>query len=94
VEHVCYRRTKSEVRKALASLAKDVDEFYSDSFERLEQMEAADRDIALKALAYVFCARKQLSLNELCHALATRKGDRDLDRDALERKESLQGILH
>lgn len=82
------------IRRALCSLSKDVEEFYDASIERLQKQGPSDSDTALKAVAYVFCARRQLLLDELLHALAVEEGDKDLDRDAIDEKEIFQSLLH
>lgn len=71
-----------------------MNQFYDSSIERLKQLAPADSDFALKALCYVFCAHRQLSLDELLHALATVDGDEDFDHEMIDDEEVFQSLLH
>ncbi|KAM3439393.1 hypothetical protein MY4824_002668 [Beauveria thailandica] len=94
LEHVCSQRSLAGVRKALSSHTPDVNQFYDNSIERLKQLAPVDSDFALKALCYVFCAHRQLSMDELLHALAIVDGDEDFDDEAIDDEQVFQSLLH
>ncbi|KAM3455310.1 hypothetical protein MY3296_002498 [Beauveria thailandica] len=94
LEHVCSQRSLTGVRKALSSHTPDVNQFYDNSIERLKQLAPVDSDFALKALCYVFCAHRQLSMDELLHALAIVDGDEDFDDEAIDDEQVFQSLLH
>ncbi|KAJ3499541.1 hypothetical protein NLG97_g247 [Lecanicillium saksenae] len=93
LEHVCSQRNLAGVRKALNSHTPDLNQFYDSSIERLKQLPPADSEVALKALCFVFCARRQLSLDELLHALGVVDWDEDFDHEAIDDEEVFLGLL-
>jgi ankyrin repeat domain-containing protein 50 len=49
--------------------------FYGQAFDRIEGQEDSDRELATRALCFIFCARRTLTLDELLHALSVELGD-------------------
>jgi ankyrin repeat domain-containing protein 50 len=60
-----------QVRKALANLPSTIDDVYARTMERIKAQQIARRELAVKALMWVTCACRVLSLQDLLHALAT-----------------------
>ncbi|UPL01629.1 hypothetical protein LCI18_012563 [Fusarium solani-melongenae] len=63
--------------------------FYSEALQKIEDQNSDDRDLARKALSFVFYAKRPLKLEELLHALVVEPGHEDLDRTALTGKHIL-----
>lgn len=93
LQHVCSLKNLTAIRKALSTHTSDVNQFYDSSIDRLKQLAPVDSDFALKALCYVFCAHRQLSLDELLHALAIDIGDKEFDHEAIDDEEVFQSLL-
>ncbi len=60
--------------------------------KRIEDQEEEDAQLAMRAVSYIFCARRPLSVTELCHALAVEAEDTMLDATALPETEILLNI--
>jgi hypothetical protein len=56
--------------EALKSLPKEVDAIYDQIMERIQGQVEVDRTLAERVLAWIVCAHRQLSIEELQHALA------------------------
>ncbi|RSL61703.1 hypothetical protein CEP54_006046 [Fusarium duplospermum] len=70
----------------------DTESFYREALQRIEDQDRVDRDLARKALSFVFYAKRPLKLEELLHALGVEPGDKDLDRTALTEKHTLLSV--
>ena len=56
---------------------------FENMMRRIENEPHNRRQVATQALKWVSHARRPLKVDELCHALATKLGDRELDQDDL-----------
>ena len=75
--------TKSEVKAALSNLSADLGQAFENTIQRIEDEPRNRRRVATEALMWVSHARRPLHVDELCHALATKLGDTELDQDDL-----------
>ena len=75
--------TRSEVRKHLQSLTKDLGEAFQNTLQRINRQSAGRRIAANRTLTWVSRAFRPLRIDELCHLLATEIGDELLDQEAV-----------
>jgi ankyrin repeat protein len=75
--------TKSDIRLALSSLSFNIHEVFENAIQRIQSQPGSRQKVAMQSLMWISYARRPLSVDELCHALATRMGDRELDKDNL-----------
>ena len=75
--------TKSEVKASLRDLSANLGQAFENTIQRIENEPRNRRQVATQALMWVSHARRPLKVNELCHALATKFGDTELDQDNL-----------
>ena len=75
--------TKSEVKATLSSLSANIGQAFENTIERIENEPRNRRRVATEALMWVSHAQRPLYIDELCHALATKPGDIELDQDDL-----------
>lgn len=76
--------TRREIRNALKAIPKGTDGYdyaYNEAVMRIKCQPPLSRRRARKALSWLTCATRQLSIPELEHALATEGGDSEFDRD-------------
>jgi ankyrin repeat protein len=74
------------IRTALRTLHTGSDAYdhaYKDAMERIEQQGMEKRDLARNILSWITCAKRQLKINELLHAVAVEVGLPYLDEDNL-----------
>ena len=89
INRLCNQTNLKAVRTTMTVMPKGVFEFYDDVLRRIEDQPNDDKALAKKALAYIFCARRLLSLPELSQMLAVEAGDTDLDSNASPEPEIL-----
>ena len=75
--------TKSEVKASLSNLSANLGQAFEKTIQRIEDEPRNRRRVATDALMWVSHARRPLYVDELCHALATKIGDTELDQDDL-----------
>lgn len=75
--------TKSEVKASLRDLSASLGQAFENTIRRIGNEPPNPRQVATQALIWVSHARRPLKINELCHALATKLGDTELDQDSL-----------
>ena len=80
-------RTKSQRRKALATLPADLYKSFRGIINRIR--ECPGGTLGMKVLMWVHFARRPLELAELQHALAVEEGDTELDLDNIPSEEAL-----
>ncbi|KAH7159331.1 hypothetical protein DER46DRAFT_382893 [Fusarium sp. MPI-SDFR-AT-0072] len=82
--------TENDVRSALKGIQKQkqasggnkyklLSSAYDQAMQRINRQEMGLRELAIRVLSWITCARRQLTTIELQHALATKKGNRILD---------------
>jgi len=57
------------VRKTIEEMPTGIDDSYGVDFNRIDEQPEEDRQLAKRALSFIFCARRTLRLEELRHAL-------------------------
>src|SRR5438045_1927135 len=73
IQSLCNPRrieTEGDVRTALASLPKELDETYSIIMEEISTQEHPSQEISIAALKWLSCARRQLKAEEFLSAVA------------------------
>ena len=90
--YLCGQSSFGNVRKSLDALPTGVYGFYEDAIKRIEDQPQGDRQLAKKALSYIFCARRPLNVEELRHALSVEAGDTELDETTFPETEILLNI--
>ncbi|KAI6752508.1 hypothetical protein HG530_013877 [Fusarium avenaceum] len=74
------------VRKAIAKLQSGSDVYYhayDPAMERIQSQMSDHRDLALRVLSWITCAKRPLTVEELRHALAVEVSTIELDKDAM-----------
>jgi len=75
--------TVRQVRSALASLPKELDDMYHQVMERIQNQDEARASLAHRVLHWIVHSLRPMKTEELRHALAIEPGDSDLDEDGL-----------
>ncbi|KAL6232559.1 hypothetical protein BDW75DRAFT_232694 [Aspergillus navahoensis] len=84
--------TARQIRGAMNTLPTDLEGFYSDALLRIKNQGEQDSQTARKALSFIFCAKRPLTVHELCHALAVEDKDHDFDNTGIIPHEVLINI--
>ncbi|EPE36656.1 Ankyrin repeat-containing protein [Glarea lozoyensis ATCC 20868] len=92
IQHLCRQQSLKMVRKTMDKFRKGVLEFYGEAMMRIQNQEDEDSELAIKALSYIFCARRPLVIEELLHALAAEADETDLDEAAFPDIEILLSV--
>ena len=74
---------RREVRTALNTLPRELDEVYDQAMQRIEEQDEDLAVLAYKVLYWVSYALRPLTVVELQHALAVYRGNSDLNDDGL-----------
>ncbi|KAJ2990388.1 hypothetical protein NUW58_g2975 [Xylaria curta] len=69
------------IRKVMETLPQGLYDFYRQAFDRIQEGGNEDKELAIKTLSFVFCARKTLTLDELLHALSVKPEHTELRAD-------------
>lgn len=80
-----------QLRKAMSTLPSDLAGYYGEAIRRIESQGESDAYSVKRAISFIFCARRPLTVDELCHALAVDEGDTELYDDALPAQDILVG---
>lgn len=67
---------------------------YDDIWVRINAQDDHLRSLARNVIRWIWCAGRQLTVQELQHALATRKGDKRLDEDGIEGEDTCLSCCH
>ena len=84
VDTLLDKRTKAKVHATLEKLtggSHALDEAYRDAMRRIEAQMPDDSALAKRALSWITYAERQLTIKEICHALAVEEGDEELQFD-------------
>lgn len=68
------------------------EDFYGEAMKRIESQGKQDHQNVKSALSFIFCAKRPLTVDELCHALSVDTEDTELDEDAFFDPEILLAI--
>lgn len=74
---------RSHVRKVLKNLSHETNDIYDETMKRVDGQIESDRKLADQVFCWIIHAYRQLSLEELRHALAVSPGMTEMDPDAL-----------
>ncbi|KAK6077363.1 hypothetical protein SCUP234_06775 [Seiridium cupressi] len=80
------------IREALITLPQGVFVFYDQALKRISEQEDSNRDLANRALSLIFCAKRNLTMNELIHALSIEPGDNDFSAENCTLVQILLGV--
>ncbi|KAI0902853.1 ankyrin [Ustulina deusta] len=83
MDSLARKLTRREVRAALRSLPKELDETYDQAMQRIQNQDEGQAALAHRVLYWISYSLRPLTLAELQHALAVELGDVDLDEDGL-----------
>ncbi len=83
MDSLARKLTRREVRAALHSLPKELDETYDQAMQRIQNQDEGQAALAHRVLYWISYSLRPLTLAELQHALAVELGDVDLDEDGL-----------
>lgn len=72
-----------DLHEVLRKLPNTVDQYYERACMRIARQESHLQDIAHHTITWVYLSQRQLKVDELCHALAVRPGDENLDDESL-----------
>lgn len=75
MHRICECITVSQVFKSLESLPTGITELYGEAFNRIRSQSENDKLAAQRAITYITCAKKPLTVEELRHALSVKPGD-------------------
>ncbi|CAE7007412.1 hypothetical protein PTNB73_00048 [Pyrenophora teres f. teres] len=92
VAYICQVASPKKVRQRLNTLPTEVYDFYEKALARIEDYFEEDRQLVKMALAYIFCAKRPLTLEELQHALGIEAEDTEIDESALPEMDILFNI--
>ncbi|KAL8655796.1 MAG: hypothetical protein Q9226_002907 [Calogaya cf. arnoldii] len=94
VETLKYKTNVHALRDAVQKLPRSINEQYKETWKRIEEQNIDHRNLALRILSWLSHAVRPLKVQELCHALATRTGEKTLDFDRLEAEDILVPCCH
>jgi ankyrin repeat protein len=89
------KSTKTKVISALEALSKGPEalkDAYSEAIVRIDSQPQGDRTLARNVLSWISYAQRPLTTGELCHALATEPGDKELDLDNIPDIEDIESV--
>ena len=89
VDSLAKKPTRRDVRLALESLPKELDDTYHEALQRIWDQDEGDVKLARQVLSWISFAIRPLALNEVQHALAIEPGDTDIDGEALPEEDLL-----
>lgn len=95
VDSLLDKRTRSKVIYALNNLSKGqtaLDDAYGKAIDRIEGQLPEDRLLAKNVLSWISCAQRPLTTGELCHALAVKMGDTDIDLENILEVEDILSV--
>ncbi|KAI9876586.1 MAG: hypothetical protein M1830_006164, partial [Pleopsidium flavum] len=84
--------TPKNIRKALATIPSGIQATYDDAILRIRTQGEDNATLAFKVLYWIYCAKRNLEVEELLHALAVEDCDTSLDSSAFTELEILIGV--
>ena len=94
IETLKHKTNLRDLRDAVQKLPQSINEQYDETWKRIEQQNLEHRDLSKRTLNWLIHAIRPLKVQELSHALATRKGDKFLDTERLDARDSLLPCCH
>jgi hypothetical protein len=92
LDRLSAQTTRKEVREALKVLPMEINETYDEAIERIKGQREAEASLAIKALLWIFCARRPLKIEELRHALQVKPDSTELEDDDLVEEDLLVSV--
>jgi Ankyrin repeats (3 copies) len=95
VDSLLDKKTKKKVLITLNSFtcgASALDEAYKDAIERINGQLDEDRNLATRVLSWMTYAKRLLTTDELCHALAVELDEEELDADNIPNVEDVVSV--
>jgi ankyrin repeat protein len=94
IREILDQLTKSDVRRALGNLSADISEAFQSTLDRIKGQSGSRRNLALRTLMFISHAKRNLTIDELRHALAVRMEEDDLDRDNIPSVKAILDSCH
>ncbi|MCJ1468158.1 hypothetical protein MMC07_006786 [Pseudocyphellaria aurata] len=95
IDSLLDKRTRKIVQRTLESLSRGfeaLNKAYDDAIERIKGQRPGDSALATNVLSWIIHARRPLTTEELCHALAVLPDDEELDLDNLHDVEDIVSV--
>ena len=95
IDSLLDKKTKKKVMSTLDNLARGssaLDEAYGEAIKRIDGQLPGDRKLAQRVLSWMTYARRLLTTQEVCHALAVEPGDIELDEDNMPDVEDVVSV--
>ncbi|ELR06088.1 hypothetical protein VC83_07746 [Pseudogymnoascus destructans] len=92
IYHLSKQASLKKVRNTMNALPTEVFASYGEAMKRIEDQQEGDSELARRALSYIFCAKRPLSVEELRHILSMEAEDIELDETAFPETEILLNI--
>jgi ankyrin repeat protein len=92
MDSLAKKLTRREVRTALGSLPKELDETYDQAMQRIQNQDEGQAALAHRVLYWISYSLRPLTVAELQHALAVEPGDDDLEEDGLHETELMVSV--
>jgi ankyrin repeat protein len=89
------KRSPKALRSALQKLPTGSDAYdnaYKEAMERISSQNRGSKELALQTLSWITCAKRQLTVSELQHALAVETGTSELDEDNITDIEQVASV--
>lgn len=83
IDSVAKKLNRRDLRNALENLPKTLNDMYDEIMERIWSQEAEEVSLAQGILTWVCYTRRNLSINELQHALLVSPGSAVIDEEAI-----------
>lgn len=92
IDELCRQTNLKKLRESMKQLPSDLETYFQNAFSRIEARTNNDRQLAKKALSYIFCAKRPLTLLELQHVLSVEFGDTRLDASKFDDPEVIEEV--
>jgi ankyrin repeat protein len=92
MDSLAKKHNRRDIRKALESLPKALDDIYDEAMRRVSSQDEEDAKLAKRVLAWIFYAFRPLTIIEVQHALAVEPGNVSFDGDALPDEDVLVSV--
>ena len=92
MKELARKNTVRDVRRALATLPNELDDFHHEAIRRIESQNRDDRQLAEKILLWVSYTLRALTFNELLHALAVEPGKSELDQMSIPKEIDVESL--
>jgi ankyrin repeat protein len=92
MDSLAKKHNRRDIRKALESLPKELDDTYNEAMRRISNQDEEDAKLAERVLSWISYAFRPLTIIEVQHALAVEPGNADFDGDALPDEDVLVSV--